>query len=177
MAYLFNNGTDQPELLFDGAPPVCCVYNGEIVWLPNIPESYRIYIELESPNNLCLNGMSYNGYTCTTADFYNNGASPDASYFINNTWHGISWSEVGKMIDYNDANGYQAYCDELTFRVSAYGDQFDNFQFKTNQYYQPTVTAKITVNELGTRDSKTVASKNVVLQPNTTYTINRGDID
>lgn len=177
MAYLFNNGTSNPELLFNGVHPVCCVYNNEIVWLHDEPVSYRVYIELNSTDTITINGMSYNGYACTTADFFTIGANPDASYSSNGTWQTLDWIDVSNMIDYGGALGYQQYCDAVTFQLSAYDERFSSFQFKTNQNYQPTVTAKITVNEFGTQDSKTVASKNVVLQPNTTYTINRGEFD
>lgn len=174
MAYLMCNNVKDPSLLFNNVVPECCVYNGSIVWLPFIPESYRVYITLDATNSLCINGLSYNGFISNYEDFCEDGDNPDAAYYANSTWTSLSWTDIDKLVDYNDQQGYQCYCNEFSFRVKSYDELFNTLSFKTNQYYQPNVNATISVIELG-NDSKVVAEKQIVLQPNTTYTINRGD--
>lgn len=175
------NQIDAPDLLINGQQPVCCVYNGEVVWEPNIVNSYRVYIRWtnETANNICLNGLTcwYNpniGTPLTTDDICReSSSSPDAHYKdAQNNYTSLSWTEVDDMCSYNSYS-YTVNAKEITFKIKAYQTNFIKFAFKTGQN-QSTGSMNIEILEYGSNHMKRVVNTTINIASNTEYTFARG---
>lgn len=176
------NQIDAPDLLINGQQPVCCVYNGEVVWEPNIVNSYRVYIRWtnETANNICLNGLTCwyvpnIGTTLDSSDIYREtSSSPDASYKdAQNNYHSLSWNQVDDMCSYN-GSGLTINAKVITFRIIAYQNaNFIKFAFKTGQN-QSTGSMDIEIIEYGSNHMRRVVNTTINITSNTEYTFARG---
>lgn len=171
---MYYNGSKAKDLYYNGVPVENAWYNGVKVWPLNETHGYRVYMEWDPAtyNNICLNGMWWNGPMMTEDLIYSESVYPDASYKNSNGWQTMSWTEVDKMIS-TATEAVNFYCSELSFRVDS--TAFNSFEFKTNPYYQPEGNVHVYVNALTDDGQVTVASKTVAIAPNTVYTIFRGD--
>lgn len=181
MAYLMQNQIDAPDLLINGQQPVCCVYNGEVVWEPNIVNSYRVYIRWanDTANNICLNGLTcwfdpHIGTPLTRDNIYRENSYPDAHYKdAQNVSTRLSWYQVDDMCSY-DASGLTVNTKQINFRIIA--DQnanFIKFAFKTGQDQQ-TGSMNIEILEYGSNHMKRVVNTTINIASNTEYTFARG---
>lgn len=182
MAYLMQNQIDAPDLLINDRQPVCCVYNGAVVWEPNIVNSYRVYIRWanDTANNICLNGLTcwfdpHIGTPLTRDNIYREtSSSPEASYKnAQNNYTSLSWSQVEDMCSYN-GSGLTLNAKEITFRIIA--DQnanFIKFAFKTGQNQSPG-SMNIEILEYGSNHTKRVVNTTINIASNTEYTFARG---
>ena len=180
MAYLMQNQIDAPDLLINGQQPVCCVYNGAVVWEPNIVNSYRVYISWtnETTNNICLNGLTcwYDSQQRTPLninDIYKENGYPDA-YYINaqNNYTRLTNTEVDNMCSYN-GSGLTLNTKEINFRIKAHQTNFIKFAFKTGQNQQ-TGSMNIEILEYGSNHIKRVVNTTINIAANTEYTFARG---
>ena len=172
--------TNAKEIIVNGRPILDAFCNGVHIWPNNQILSYRVYIEWspEQDEDICLDGMTWNGVQLTTDMFeYATGSTTylDASYNDNGSWHQMTEEEINKMIN-PGTESLQQYCRGISFRLKPdYG--FTQFTFTTDQYYAPTGTLKVEVYEIGSEKTTTCVDKMVTQAINTTYTFNRGDIN
>lgn len=176
MSYIMINGNDNPrELILNGTQPQCLVYNGEIVWGAKTLESYRVYIEWDpvKMENITIDTLGYNtSYSITTDDIM------EASYHDTNQWYSLDSTAIAKMVA-PAGNSLQQYCKGIYIKLEP-DLNLQSFNFKTDQYYQPTGNCVVTIEECyhdgqGQVSYVTIAEKTVAMAMNTTYTINRGD--
>lgn len=172
--------TNAKEIIVNGRPILDAYCNGAHIWPNNQIKSYRVYIQWspEKDDNICIDGMTWNGVQLTTAMFeYSPGSTTqlDASVNVGGSWTSMTSTETDKMIS-GSTESLQKYCRGISFRLKPdYG--FTQFTFTTDQYYAPTGTLKVEVYENGTETNTTCVDKVITQGPNTTYTFNRGDID
>lgn len=172
--------TNAKQIIVNGRPILDAFCNGVHIWPNNQILSYRVYIEWSpvKDENICIDGMTWNGLQLTTDMFeYTPGSTVYLDASINNggSWQQMSTEDVNKMIN-SSTESLQKYCRGITFRLKPeYG--FSQFAFHTYQYYAPTGTLKVEVYENGSEDTNTCVDKIITQAANTTYTFNRGDID
>lgn len=175
---MFYNGNKVQDLYYNGNKVQQAWMNGVQVWPTNEILSYRVYIEWDptKDDNICIDGMTWNGSAMTTAMFELSPGSTttlDVSYNNGGTWTTMSNSDVEKMIAGN-TESLQRYCRGISFRMKKdWG--FNQFTWTSDQYYAPTGYMTVEVYENGSEQSNIVATKTVNQNSNTTYTVNRGD--
>ena len=164
---IFVNGVKDPDIY--------CM--GQKIWPMHSTtvEGYWITImwDPSKTENICIDGMWWDGIAIAQAEVAGSSSAPEAFYRNGSSWDGLTWSEVNEMLD-NDGNSLSKYCKGYTLKVLI--TSFSSFQFKTDQYYQPSGTVTVEIEEAyddGT--SVLVASKTCTMAANTTYTINNGD--
>ena len=94
-----------------------------------------------------------------------------ASYKYGNSWTSISASDLRDMLSTSSGKGL--YCSAVFIRLESI--TFNQFQWRTQQYYAPEHKVTIQVQENSTTGIKYVGQKEVTQAANTTYTVNRGD--
>lgn len=172
--------TNATDIIVNGKPIEDAYCNGKHIWPVNEVLSYRVYITWEptKDENICIDGMTWNGSPLTTAMFqYSPGSTTqlDASVNVGGSWTSMTSTEIDKMIS-SSTESLQKYCRGVTFRLKPNWG-FNQFTFTTDQYYAPTGTLRVEVNEIGTEASDVCVYTAVSQTANTTYTFNRGDVD
>lgn len=172
--------TNATDIIVNGRSIDDAYCNGKHIWPINEILSYRVYITWEpvKDDNICIDGMTWNGSPLTTSMFaYTPGSTSqlDASINVGGSWTSMTNEEIDKMIS-GSTESLQKYCRGITFRLKPNWG-FTQFTFTTDQYYAPTGTLRIEVYENGTEQNNTCVDKIITQAANTTYTFNRGDIE
>lgn len=171
---MYYNGNPVEGLFYNGVAVQNAWYNGVQVWPDDALLSYRVYIEWDpvKDENICIDGMWWNGEPMTTDMFEQTpgGTSLDASVNINGSWVSLTTTEVEKMIS-GDTDSLQKYCRGITFRLKKELG-FNSFSWRSDQYYAPTGTLVVEVDEIWDEHSN-LWTKTVTQNPNTVYSITR----
>lgn len=157
VASIFCNGHKDPYIF--------C--NGVQVWPAKVVTSHSIYLNFESgvTDNMTFQGLWWNGTQITESMVV------EASYKSGNSWTSISASDLRDMLSTSTGKGI--YCSAVFLRLDSV--TFNQFQWRTQQYYAPEHLVTIQVQENSTTGIKYVGQKEVTQVANTTFTVNRGD--
>lgn len=157
VASIFCNGHKDPYIF--------C--NGVQVWPRKVITSHGIYLDFESgvTDNMTFQGLWWNGSQITES------MVAEASYKSGNTWNSISASDLRDMLSTSSGKGI--YCSAVFLKIDSI--TFNQFKWRTQQYYAPQHKVTIKVQENSTTGVKYVGEKEVTQAANTTFTVNRGD--
>ena len=146
-------------------PYIFC--NGVQVWPAKVVTSHSIYLDFESgvEDNMTFQGLWWNGSQITES------MVAEASFKSGNSWNSIPAPYLRDMLD--TSSGMGIYCSALFIRIDSI--TFNQFQWRTQQYYAPEHKVTIKVQENSTTGIKYVGQKEVTQVANTTFTVNRGD--
>ena len=152
------------------------IYNNEVIW----PKGYSHYIiDLEwyptKNENITLDGMGWG----TSIGFIHS----ENIEWMDYTSDGTNWTDytTTEIINATTDNGSSVakYCRQISvcLKASSLGD-FTAFCFKTDTYYQPTGTIRVSVwgvPEQAGMSNVLLAQKDCSMTMNTLYTINVGE--
>ena len=157
------------QVLCNGVNDPLMFVNGKQVW-PIAATYYTVTFEW-SPSqlqNISLDGMGWGdeiGYIHT--ENVNWAAYDDGSV------HELTTMEIVNATTDN-GSACTKYCYKIVFNLNASTlSRFTELTFKTDQYYQPTGSLKVSI----ASDTTLFASKTVTMTPDTTYHIHTGDFD
>jgi len=163
--HIFCNGKEDPFIFV----------NGKQVW-PLEFYSYTIKFEWSPTkmDQICLDGMGWGdelGYIHSEnviwADYYDVWGSS----YVN-----LSTSDIVNACEDN-GQSFRAYTSELRFNIRGSDvGRYNEFTFKTEQYYQPAGNLKVSIIGYST-EPVVLAAKTVSMAQNTTYHVHIGEFD